>query len=177
MNAKTKFYVMFASALLTITAVSASGLWLYFIQVKGAYVSLREHQMQVMQASELQDSLIKMRGTVSKREQDIKKIRTTLYRPGENDLETHLAYLNLVEDLASELKLTPFTMTRTSSGSTAGVLGTQFTFTTSGTYANIIKFMAMLEHLPVFTIVEQAALSGSGESMSLNVTIAVATTQ
>lgn len=177
MNAKTKFYVMFASVLLAIVAVSAAGLWLYFYQVRGAYVSLREHQAQLMQAGELQDSLLKMRGTVSKREEDIKKIRTTLYRPGENDLETHLAYLKLVEDLAAELSLTPFTMTRSSLGATAGAFGTRFSFTTNGTYVNIIKFIAMLEQLPVFTVVEQATFSGSGETMSLNVIIAVATTE
>ncbi|MEK7660181.1 MAG: hypothetical protein AAB343_03195 [Patescibacteria group bacterium] len=174
---KAKFYSTLTGILLTILAVVVAGVWLYFYQVRNAYTSLREHQVRMLQAEEVQEALIQMRGTVSDRDEDIKKIRTTLYRPGEKDLETHLAYLKLVEDLAAELQLTPFTMTRTSASSETRPFSTNFTFTTMGTYNNLLTFMAMLEQLPVFTVVEQASVSGGGTSMSLNVTIAVATTQ
>lgn len=177
MAPKSKFYAIVGGFFLLIVLVSAAGFWLYYYQVRVKYADLRAHQAALQQEEENQDALKKLRGTVSEREHDIETIRATLYRSGRKDLDAHLAYLQLVEGLAAELQLTPFTMSSSDAGSQVGALSTRFTFTTSGTYQDLLKFLAMLEQLPVFTVVEQASLSGSGSQLSLNVTIAVATTQ
>ncbi len=175
MSPKLKFYISLASVTLLLIVVVAAGVWLYVSKVQGIYVELRNHQTQLQQNEKLQELLTKTRGTVRKREGDLTLIRSMLYRPGEIDLDAHTAYLNLVEALASSTGASAVTLSRTGTASPEQGMNTKFSFTTTGSFDDMVKFLAMLEELPIYTVVEQASLSGSGKNMSLNVTIAVAT--
>ena len=177
MSQRTKFYVALAGVFVTLLVIVGGGMWLYVSRVQGIYTELRNHQAQLDQNEQLQALLINTRNTVQKREKDLALIRTMLYRPGEVDLEAHIAYVKMVEQLATTTASTPVTLTRTQVASPEQGMSTKFTTTTTGTFESIIKFLAMLEELPIHTVVEQASISGSGENMTLTVTIAVATAQ